>query len=93
MTPKTPAYTLTYLDFTYRELRTYSLATATRLRRRLQVSDRNASGTVGLLCSSTPEFILTWLGLMRLGISVMLLAYVTCTQPTAEIPLIVAVPS
>ncbi|KAL1848673.1 putative NRPS-like protein biosynthetic cluster [Diaporthe australafricana] len=61
-------------DFTYRELRTYSLATAARLRRRLQVSNRNASGTVGLLCSSTPEFILTWLGLMRLGISVMLLA-------------------
>lgn len=61
-------------DFTYRELRAYSLATAARLRRRLQVSDRNASGTVGLLCSSTPEFILTWLGLMRLGISAMLLA-------------------
>lgn len=78
-----PAYTLT-LDFTYRELRIYSLATAARLRRRLQVSDRNASGTVGLLCSSTPEFILTWLGLMRLGISVMLLAYVTCTHPTTE---------
>lgn len=78
---KPPAYPLT-LDFTYRELRAYSLATAARLRRRLQVSDRNASGTVGLLCSSTPEFILTWLGLMRLGISVMLLAYVTCTHPT-----------
>lgn len=41
------------------------------------MSDRNASGTAGLLCSSTPEFILTWLGLMRLGISVMILAYVT----------------
>ncbi|KAK7710297.1 putative NRPS-like protein biosynthetic cluster [Diaporthe eres] len=61
-------------DFTYRELRTYSVATAARLRRRLQVSDRNASGTAGLLCSSTPEFILTWLGLMRLGLSVMLFA-------------------
>lgn len=68
-------------DFTYRELRTYSLATAARLRRRLQVSDRNASGTVGLLCSSTPEFILTWLGLMRLGISVMLMA--PQLEPTA----------
>ncbi|KKY31864.1 putative l-aminoadipate-semialdehyde dehydrogenase [Diaporthe ampelina] len=66
-------------DFTYRELRAYSLATAARLRRRLQVSDRNASGTAGLLCSSTPEFILTWLGLMRLGISVMLLAYLERT--------------
>ncbi|KAK2606703.1 hypothetical protein N8I77_005434 [Diaporthe amygdali] len=61
-------------DFTYRELRSYSIATAARLRRRLQISNRNGSGTAGLLCSSTPEFILTWLGLMRLGISVMLLA-------------------
>lgn len=69
------------LDFTYRELRTYSIGTASRLRRRLQVSDRNASGTAGLLCSSTPEFVLTWLGLMRLGISVMILAYVTYSHP------------
>lgn len=61
-------------DFTYRELRNYSLATAVRLRRRLQVASRVGTGTVGLLCSSSTEFILTWLGLMRLGVSVMLLA-------------------
>lgn len=82
MTRKLPCLLSLTLDFTYRELRAYSLATAARLRRRLQVSDRNASGTAGLLCSSTPEFILTWLGLMRLGISVMLLAYVTYLHPT-----------
>lgn len=69
-------------DFTYRELRTYSLGTASRLRRRLQVSARNASGTAGLICSSTPEFVLTWLGLMRLGISVMIMAYVTHSHPS-----------
>lgn len=68
-------------DFTYRELRTFSLAVAVRLRRRLQVSTRVGSGTVGLLCSSSPEFILTWLGLMRLGVSVMILAYVTLIIP------------
>ncbi|CAN8104298.1 unnamed protein product [Discula destructiva] len=61
-------------DFTYRELRTYSIAASARLRRRLQVSTRVGSGTAGLLCSSTPEFILAWLGLIRLGMSVMLLA-------------------
>lgn len=42
----------------------------------MQVANRGDSSTVGLLCSSTPEFILTWLGLMRLGKSVMLLAWV-----------------
>ncbi|KUI67034.1 Bile acyl-CoA synthetase [Cytospora mali] len=61
-------------DFTYRELRAYSLVSAVRLRRRLQVASRVGTGTVGLLCSSSPEFILTWLGLMRLGVSVLLLA-------------------
>lgn len=64
----------TNLDFTYRELQHYSIAAAARLRRRLQVSSRVGAGTAALLCSSTPEFILTWLGLMRLGMSVMLLA-------------------
>lgn len=62
------------IDFTYRDLKYYSIAAAARLRRRLQVSSRVSAGTAGLLCSSTPEFILTWLGLMRLGVSVMLLA-------------------
>lgn len=64
-------------DFTYRELRDFSLAAAARLRRRLQGASLAGSGTVGLLCSSTIEFILTWLGLMRLGVPVMLLTYVT----------------
>lgn len=61
-------------DFTFRELRNYSLATAVRLRRRLQIASRGGSTTVGLLCSSSPEFILAWLGLMRLDMAVMLLA-------------------
>ncbi|PSR99252.1 hypothetical protein BD289DRAFT_361380 [Coniella lustricola] len=61
-------------EFTYRELRHYSLVAAARLRRRLQVASRADSSTAGLLCSSTPEFLVTWLGLMRLGMSVMVLA-------------------
>lgn len=48
------------------------------------MSNRNASDTAGLLCSSTPEFILTWLGLMRLGISVLILAYVIYLHPAPE---------
>lgn len=64
-------------DFTYRELQAYSRATAVRLRRRLQIASRGGSITVGLLCSSSPEFILAWLGLMRLDVAVMLLAYVS----------------
>lgn len=61
------------------------MASAARLRRRLQIANRAGSATVGLLCSSTPEFVLTWLGLLRLGMSVMLLAYglhlSPCPQP------------
>jgi acyl-coenzyme A synthetase/AMP-(fatty) acid ligase len=33
-----------------------------------------AVGTVALLCHSSPEFLFTWLGLMRLGYSVLLIA-------------------
>jgi acyl-coenzyme A synthetase/AMP-(fatty) acid ligase len=33
-----------------------------------------AGGTVALLCHSSPEFLFTWLGLMRLGHSVLLIA-------------------
>lgn len=50
------------------------MTAAVRLRRRLQVASRGESTAVGLLCASTPEFVLTWLGLLRLGLSVMLLA-------------------
>lgn len=63
-------------DFTYRELRDYSVVAAIKLRRRMQIASRGGSTTVGLLCSSSPEFILAWLGLMRLGMAVMLLSYV-----------------
>ena len=63
-------------DFTYRELRDFSLAAATRLRRRLQGASHAGSGAVGLHCSNSVEFILTWLGLMRLGVTVMLLTSV-----------------
>lgn len=63
-----------HTDFTYKELRDYSVFAATRLRRRMQVALRGHSSTVGLLCNSTPAFILTWLGLMRLGMSVLILA-------------------
>lgn len=55
-----------------------------RLRRRLQIASRGGSTTVGLLCSSSPEFILAWLGLMRLDMAVMLLAYVFSPIPPVQ---------
>lgn len=63
-------------DFTYSELRDESVAASQRLRQAMQTAADKEGSTVGLLCASTPEFIQTWLGLMRLGRSVMLLAYV-----------------
>ncbi|PFH62471.1 hypothetical protein XA68_13373 [Ophiocordyceps unilateralis] len=36
--------------------------------------DADLTSSIGLLCNSSPEFVSTWLGLMRLGWSVLLLA-------------------
>jgi acyl-CoA synthetase (AMP-forming)/AMP-acid ligase II len=60
--------------FTFRELQQCSTAAAQKFDQELQNSKCNGSSVVGLLCTSTPEFLLAWLGLMRLGKSVLLLA-------------------
>jgi acyl-CoA synthetase (AMP-forming)/AMP-acid ligase II len=62
------------LNFTFEELQQYSIVAARKFERYLQDRECNASSVVGLLCTSTPEFLLAWLGLMRLGKSVLLLA-------------------
>lgn len=36
--------------------------------------EENQPATIGLICSSSLEFVLTWLGLMRLGYTALLLA-------------------
>lgn len=40
------------------------------------LSDRRPSRTIGLLCPSSEDFLFAWLGLMRCGYSVLLIAYV-----------------
>jgi acyl-CoA synthetase (AMP-forming)/AMP-acid ligase II len=83
--PKTTAVNFPHIDrgrndhqaksgFTFRELQQYSTTAARKCNRDLQNSKRNGASVVGLLCTSTPEFLLAWLGLMRLGKSVLLLA-------------------
>jgi acyl-coenzyme A synthetase/AMP-(fatty) acid ligase len=44
------------------------------LAQRLSGSLSTSGNTVALLCHSSPEFLFTWLGLMRLGLSVLLIA-------------------
>ncbi|KAG9196623.1 hypothetical protein G6011_01744 [Alternaria panax] len=45
---------------------------ASRLAKSLETSEK--AGTVALLCHSSPEFLFIWLGLIRLGYSVLLVA-------------------
>lgn len=57
------------LATTFRQLRDLSLCAAETLSH-----VDSPSGTIGLLCTSSTDFISTWLGLMRLGYSVLFLA-------------------
>ncbi|KAK8130725.1 2-epi-5-epi-valiolone synthase [Apiospora kogelbergensis] len=60
---------------TFGELRQRSQSSAAVLSERLGCSPTHeAKGTVGLMCASSLEFVFTWLGLMRLGYTVFLLA-------------------
>ena len=59
--------------FTFAQVRTASCALAALLHR--EHGDQVAqSGTVALLCPSTPEFLIVWLALTRLGHAVLLIA-------------------
>ncbi|KAI0144639.1 hypothetical protein GGR57DRAFT_323113 [Xylariaceae sp. FL1272] len=60
---------------TFLELRDLSITAAIRLADILEIpEDGQTSRTIGLLCTSSLDFILTWLGLMRLGFRGLLLA-------------------
>lgn len=60
---------------TFGELKQLSCRAATVLSHRLgRAKAPDAKGTIGLMCASSLEFVLTWLGLMRLGYTVFLLA-------------------
>jgi len=64
----------TYQTYTFSQILAGSVNTAKQL---LENSGEALSGrrsTVGLLCPSTAEFLFTWLGLMRLGHAVLLIA-------------------
>ncbi|KAK5124063.1 hypothetical protein LTR85_002260 [Meristemomyces frigidus] len=63
----------TSITFTFDDIKRGSEHVARTLLadRRQSLSERQ---TVGLLCPSTPEFLFTWLGLMRLGHAVLLIA-------------------
>ena len=63
----------------YRDLHRGSVMFAERLRGDLEdkIDDfREDNSTVALLCPSSPLFLFAWLGLMRLGLSVLLIAWV-----------------
>ncbi|KAK9423820.1 hypothetical protein SUNI508_03836 [Seiridium unicorne] len=59
---------------TFRELRKLSQAAAKILAQDLRLEDCSSTTSIGLLCKSSFDFVLTWLGLMRLGNIVFLLA-------------------
>lgn len=63
------------------QLRIRSLQTAYDLSNSIKISCKNSGQesmgtTVALLCPSSVDFLFIWLGLMRLGYSVLLIAYV-----------------
>ena len=59
--------------YTFLKVRNASLSLAKSLQQEMG-ADLNQNRTVGLLCPSTPDFLLTWLALMRLGHAVLLIA-------------------
>lgn len=62
---------------TFGELSRLSIEASESLSKALAVGEktgRSKGGNIGLLCTSSVRFVLTWLGLVRLGYSVLLLA-------------------
>ncbi|CZR69636.1 related to nonribosomal peptide synthetase MxcG [Phialocephala subalpina] len=60
---------------TFEDLRNCSVAAASELTQTIRSRDTDGSTKcVALLCASSLDFLLTWLGLMRAGIAVLLLA-------------------
>lgn len=62
-----------YKSYTFSQILTGSVNTANHLLSK-NPDTLSKRATVGLLCPSTPEFLFTWLGLMRLGHAVLLIA-------------------
>ncbi|PHH91700.1 hypothetical protein CDD83_10617 [Cordyceps sp. RAO-2017] len=60
---------------TFRQLHDLSVAAARELSSLVEPPDGGRENpTIGLLCASSLDFVLTWLGLMRLGWAILLLA-------------------
>jgi acyl-coenzyme A synthetase/AMP-(fatty) acid ligase len=68
--PQQSSDTWKYKVLTFGDIHRGTNAFAERLSSALQAS----GNTVALLCHSSPEFLFTWLGLMRLGLAVLLIA-------------------
>ena len=63
----------------FQELRNGSMLAAEELTRVLAKGDSTSnSKCIALLCPSSIDFLFAWLGLMRAGSSVLLIAYATC---------------
>ncbi|KAL9120345.1 MAG: hypothetical protein Q9187_003101 [Circinaria calcarea] len=77
---------------TFRDLCSGSASYARLLRNVLagegKTTDSNAKRTVALLCPSSPVFLLAWLGLMRLGYAVLLIADAASSSDLALQPLL-----
>ncbi|KAF7192617.1 Adenylate-forming reductase [Pseudocercospora fuligena] len=68
--------------FTFKDVLSRSISTANALSASLGVEGRQV---VALLCPSTVEFLFTWLGLIRLGHSVLLVAPQNSSKGVAEL--------
>jgi acyl-CoA synthetase (AMP-forming)/AMP-acid ligase II len=60
---------------TFKELRDLSVSAAKQLLRFVEpAADDGSESVIALLCVSSMDFVLTWLGLMHLGYATLLLA-------------------
>lgn len=62
-----------HIAYTFNDLRRISVNLALEYQQRLGSSLKH-SETIALICPSTPDFLFTWLALMRLGLGVLLIA-------------------
>lgn len=73
--PHNAASSFTFSEL-YRMTGNASVALSREVEPRRKTDDETGEVAIALLCPSNIEFVLTWLGLMRLGYTVLFLAYV-----------------